>query len=104
MLAKGVASRFHSRGESRAERLDKPDCQRLLSALQSRERLLFFRQLLPALSKNQFNVLKLADMPRAIKDLAAARIQDTGAARMPPPRAGTLTPESIQAAIVELQR
>jgi cytochrome c553 len=58
----------------------------------------------PALSKNQFNVLKLADMPRALKDLAAARIQETGAARMPPPRAGTLTPESIQAAIVELQK
>jgi hypothetical protein len=58
----------------------------------------------PALSKNGFNVLKLTDMPRALKDLAIARINDPGPARMPPPRSGTLTPESIQAAIIELQK
>lgn len=58
----------------------------------------------PALSKNQFNVLELANMTRALKDLAVARINDTGPARMPPPRAGALTPESIQAAIAELQK
>jgi cytochrome c553 len=58
----------------------------------------------PALSKNQFNVLKLADMTRAIKDLAITRINETGLKRMPPPRSGTLTSESIQAAIGELQK
>lgn len=58
----------------------------------------------PALSKNLFNVLKLADMPRATKDLAIARISATGTARMPPWRSGTLTTESIQAAIVELKK
>jgi mono/diheme cytochrome c family protein len=58
----------------------------------------------PALSKNHFNVLELAEMSRPVKDLAIARISGTGPARMPPPRSGTLTPESIQAAIVELQK
>lgn len=58
----------------------------------------------PALSKNHFNVLQLVDTTRELKDVAIARISETGAARMPPPRAGTLTPESIQAAIVELQK
>jgi hypothetical protein len=58
----------------------------------------------PALGKNHFNVLRLADMPRALKDLAIARITDAGPARMPPPRSGALTPESIQAATVELQK
>jgi cytochrome c553 len=58
----------------------------------------------PALSKNHFNVLKLAEMSRSLKDLAIARISDTGPARMPPVRAGALTPESIQAAIGELQK
>lgn len=58
----------------------------------------------PALSKNQFNVLKLAEMSRALEDLAISRISDSGPARMPPPRAGVLTPESIQAAIGELQK
>jgi hypothetical protein len=58
----------------------------------------------PALNKNQFNVLKLADMTRALKDFAIARINDPGPARMPPPRSGTLTPESIQAATIELRK
>jgi cytochrome c553 len=58
----------------------------------------------PALSKNHFNVLKLAEMSRSLKDLAIARISDTGPARMPPPRAGALTPESIDAAIGELRK
>lgn len=58
----------------------------------------------PALSKNHFNVLKLADMSRAMKDLAIVRINETGPARMPPPRSGTLTPDSAQAAIAELQK
>jgi mono/diheme cytochrome c family protein len=58
----------------------------------------------PNLSKNHFNVLKLPELSRAAKDLAIARINDTGSARMPPVRSGVLTPESAQAAIVELQK
>lgn len=58
----------------------------------------------PALSKNHFNVLALADMGRATKDLAIARISAAGTTRMPPPRSGTLSPASIQAAIAELQK
>ena len=58
----------------------------------------------PDLSKNHFNVLKLAEMTRATKDLAIARISATGTVRMPPWRSGMLTPESIQAATIELQR
>jgi hypothetical protein len=59
----------------------------------------------PALSKNEFNVLKLAELPRAVKDLAIARMQpDAGTLRMPPWRVGTLTPESLQAAIAELSK
>ncbi len=55
----------------------------------------------PQLNKNHFNVRKLDDMPRAEKDLAISRI---GAMGMPPWRAGTLTPEAIRAATLELQR
>ena len=58
----------------------------------------------PALTKNHFNVLKLAEMTRATKDLAIARIGNTGIGRMPPLRSGTLTPEGVQAAIGELQK
>ena len=58
----------------------------------------------PQLSKSRFNVRKLADMPRAEKDLAILRISDTGAARMPPWRVGTLTAEAIRAATEELQK
>jgi cytochrome c553 len=58
----------------------------------------------PALNKNHFNVLQLQQLDRVMKDLAIARINETGTARMPPPRAGTLTPEAAQAAISELQK
>lgn len=58
----------------------------------------------PALRKNQFNVLKLDEMTRPAKEAAIARISDTGPARMPPRRSGTLTPDSLQAAIRELQK
>jgi hypothetical protein len=58
----------------------------------------------PALSKNQFDVLKLEQVPRALKDLAIARINDPGVGRMPPPRSGVLTPEGAQAAIAELTK
>ena len=56
------------------------------------------------LSKNRFNVRKLEELPRAEKDLAIARINETAATRMPPWRVGTLTVESIQAATLELQK
>jgi mono/diheme cytochrome c family protein len=58
----------------------------------------------PALAKNQFDVRKLDQMPRALKDLAIARMSETGELRMPPWRSGTLTPESIQAATEELRK
>jgi len=58
----------------------------------------------PQLTKSRFNVLSLDTLPRAEKDLAIARIGDTGGTRMPPWRAGVLTPESIAAATVELQK
>ncbi len=58
----------------------------------------------PSLGKNRFNVLALDAMPRAMKDTAIARINDTGALRMPPWRSGSLTPETQQAAILELQK
>jgi MYXO-CTERM domain-containing protein len=58
----------------------------------------------PELNKNRFNVRKLEEMPRAAKDLAISRISETGSTRMPPWRVGRLTPDSIQAAILELQK
>ena len=58
----------------------------------------------PRLSKNHFNVLALDALPRPEKDLAIARLSDSGRNRMPPWRAGSLTPESIQAATLELQK
>ncbi len=57
----------------------------------------------PALRKNQFNVLRLADMPRALKDLAIERI-DSETAVMPPKRAGYLPPEAREAAKSELRK
>ena len=58
----------------------------------------------PQLGKSRFNVLALETLPRAEKDLAIARLGDPGGTRMPPWRAGSLTPESIAAATVELQK
>jgi hypothetical protein len=58
----------------------------------------------PALAKNQFNVLKLSEMSRAAKDLAIARISAPGGSRMPPWRSGDLTPQTLQAAMLELQK
>jgi hypothetical protein len=59
----------------------------------------------PALAKNQFNVRKLEEMPREIKDLAILRMTTASQTlRMPPWRVGTLTPESIQAATAELMK
>jgi MYXO-CTERM domain-containing protein len=58
----------------------------------------------PQLGKSHFNVLALDSLPRAEKDLAITRISDPGPNRMPPWRAGSLTPESIAAATAELQK
>jgi YVTN family beta-propeller protein len=58
----------------------------------------------PQLGKSHFNVLALDTLPRAEKDLAIARIADPGPTRMPPWRAGSLTPDSIAAATTELQK
>jgi DNA-binding beta-propeller fold protein YncE/cytochrome c peroxidase/mono/diheme cytochrome c family protein len=57
----------------------------------------------PQLSKNHFDVRKLDEMPRAEKDLAITRINETAATRMPPWRVGTLTPDAIRAATLQLQ-
>ena len=57
----------------------------------------------PALRKNQFNVLRLDEMPRQLKDLAIERL-DSPTAIMPPKSAGRLTPEAIQAVKLELQK
>ena len=57
-----------------------------------------------ALSKNRLNVLQLDAMSRSEKDLAIARLQESGAARMPPWRVGSLTAESIDAATAELKK
>jgi hypothetical protein len=58
----------------------------------------------PALNKNRFDVRKLDQLPRAVKDLAITRINAAGELRMPPWRVGTLTADSISAATVELQK
>ena len=58
----------------------------------------------PALAKNQFNVLKLDEMSREIKDRAIARVTTTGPQQMPPWRVGTLPQESIDAVVAELQK
>lgn len=58
----------------------------------------------PQLSRNRFNVRRLAEMPRAAKDLAITRLAETGIKRMPPWRVGTLTADNIRAATAELQK
>ena len=58
----------------------------------------------PELSKNRFNVRKLEEMTRAQKDLAISRIGESGVTRMPPWRVGSLTPEAVEAATVELRK
>lgn len=58
----------------------------------------------PELPKNRFDVLRLNEMSRTEKDLAITRINATGVTQMPPWRVGRLTPESIQAATLELQK
>jgi hypothetical protein len=58
----------------------------------------------PALEKNQFDVLRLDEMSRGMKDTAIARISASGPTRMPPWRVGDLTPEAMSAAITELQK
>jgi DNA-binding beta-propeller fold protein YncE len=57
----------------------------------------------PQLNKNHFNVRKLEEMPRAEKDLAITRMNETGATRMPPWRIGSLSADAIRAATSELQ-
>jgi DNA-binding beta-propeller fold protein YncE len=58
----------------------------------------------PALNKNRFDVRRLDELPREIKDLAIERIHATDGERMPPWRSGSLTPEAIQAATDELRK
>jgi len=58
----------------------------------------------PALNKNRFDVRRLDELSREIKDLAIERIHATERERMPPWRAGSLTPEAMQAATDELRR
>jgi len=58
----------------------------------------------PALMKNLFNVRKLDAMSRAQKDRAIMRVQATDETRMPPWRAGSLTPDALQAVIAELAK
>jgi cytochrome c553 len=58
----------------------------------------------PQHRKNQFDVLKLEAMSRSAKDTAIERIHASDTTRMPPWRVGTLTPEAIQAATLELQK
>jgi len=57
----------------------------------------------PDLNKNLFDVRRLDEMSRGAKDLAIERINASNATRMPPWRAGSLTPEAIQAATAELE-
>jgi hypothetical protein len=58
----------------------------------------------PALPKNQFNVRKLETVSRPVKEMAIARVQAADETRMPPWRAGSLTPEALQAVIAELAK
>jgi YVTN family beta-propeller protein len=58
----------------------------------------------PQLSKNRFNVRRLAEMSRAEKDLAISRVTETGATRMPPWRVGRLTEDALRAVTAELQK
>jgi DNA-binding beta-propeller fold protein YncE len=58
----------------------------------------------PALNKNRFDVRRLDELSRMVKDTAIERLRATDDTRMPPWRTGTLTPEAIDAAIAELQK
>jgi MYXO-CTERM domain-containing protein len=58
----------------------------------------------PALLKNRFNVRQLEAMSRTQKDAAIDRMQATDGTRMPPWRAGSLTPDALQLAIAELSK
>ncbi|HEX6275267.1 MAG TPA: PKD domain-containing protein [Polyangiaceae bacterium] len=58
----------------------------------------------PALNKNRFDVRRLDELSRMVKDTAIERIRATDETRMPPWRAGTLPTEAIDAAIAELQK
>lgn len=58
----------------------------------------------PALDKNQFNVLRLDEMSREMKDRAIARITASGPLQMPPWRVATLPPAAVDSAVRELQR
>ncbi|MEO7669783.1 MAG: hypothetical protein ABIW57_10625 [Polyangia bacterium] len=58
----------------------------------------------PDLPRSAFNIKKLDQMPRMEKDLAIARLKAPRDTRMPPWRVGTMTPDSIQAATLELQK
>ena len=58
----------------------------------------------PELPRNAFNVKRLDELAPAIKLRAISRLQEPEASprKMPPPRAGTLSPEAIAAAIAAL--
>ncbi|HWP05072.1 MAG TPA: c-type cytochrome [Polyangiaceae bacterium] len=56
----------------------------------------------PELPKNQFNVRKLETVSRAQKETAMARVQASDETRMPPWRAGSLTPAALEAVLAEL--
>jgi cytochrome c553 len=59
----------------------------------------------PALDKNRFDVLRLHEMSRELRDRAIDRITTSDeTARMPPWRVGNLTPEAVEAATLELQK
>ena len=58
----------------------------------------------PALPKNQFNVRNLDALSRPLKEMAIARVQASDETRMPPWRAGTLTPAALEAVRAELGR
>lgn len=58
----------------------------------------------PELAKNQFNVLRLDEMSRELKDRAIARVTATGRLQMPPWRVGTLSQEAIDAVVAELSQ
>ncbi len=58
----------------------------------------------PRLPKNRFDALRLDELSREVKDLAISRITASDDSRMPPWRAGSLTPEAIEAATLELSQ
>lgn len=58
----------------------------------------------PALAKNRFDVSRLDEMSREIKDTAITRLTATGHLRMPPASVGDLTQDALDAAVAELQK